>query len=987
MVCVFQPLSSQSFQLKTFSTKDGLPSPYVVGTYQDKLGYLWVASPNGLSRFDGKYFTNFGIADGLPSTHLGPVFMDHLLRLWVGTGNAMGEIKANRFITYLLSDSVKNFVTYNFLQTRSGRIWATTNVGIYELQNIQWQKIKLYPGFDDHSCYKVIETAEGLYINYGNIVVLKKNDGSFQVIAPDQKTGYYYFNIHQFNNELFVSTINGICKINKDGIYPLKGELGKLNGIYTFFRDLKNRSWVGNENDGLRLLPSDSSSRFITIYKKPEINLISSIIQDNKQNIWVADFEGLIKITEPGYAVYKANETGARLPIRNVIHPPGKPMLVNDGSLSLYEFDNSRFSEKKLVLEKNSKLPYNDFIIDNYCTDDKGSLWFFLRGFELAKLEGDTISVQYKKYLHLGKESFDVLFDSYRKKITTAVSTQPFPCQYDDTGFSLLQLKNHIEVPGQVRKLHQCANGFILFTTDKGNIFSIDKNNQCKEQVPGGRSTSAVSWFVNDPSGDVWIAYSGSGLKRCSWQNDSLVLKEELNPSNGLLGNYFIGLYFDTHQNLWVGTFSGISVFANKGGAEYKIIYSLTLSDLDVEISEASRLSGDSFGNVWLSFPDRVMRFYPDKIITHKVSAPGIQIENVKLDLQNTDWSQYTDSLSGIFGIPVHLQLSYNKNSIGIYFRGISSAGTDGIQYTYLMDRLSDNWSTASPSDFVSFVKLPPGKYNFKVKAKLTGSDWCEAVLFAFEIKKPFWETWWFRLLILAIASWIIVFIFRYRISQIKTKTEIKQQLLELEMKALKAQMNPHFVYNSLNSIQSLIANDKPKEATHYISQFAKLLRQVLEQSENNVISLQNELETLKLYISLESLRLSFEPSFDLSFSGNIQPDNEKIPPLLLQPFVENSLWHGLSRKEGEKKIAIRISANEDWLVCVIEDNGIGREKAGAATTASQKHEPKAIEITLRRLIGFNNDASIHPVIFEDLHNPAGNPCGTKVTLHIKRKS
>ena len=207
-------------------------------------------------------------------------------------------------------------------------------------------------------------------------------------------------------------------------------------------------------------------------------------------------------------------------------------------------------------------------------------------------------------------------------------------------------------------------------------------------------------------------------------------------------------------------------------------------------------------------------------------------------------------------------------------------------------------------------------------------------------------------------------------------------------MKALKAQMNPHFIYNALNSIQALIADDKKEQSIHYIGSFSRLLRQVLNNSEDNVISLDKELETINLYIQLEALRLNMQLQYKKIISEDIVIEFEKIPPLILQPFVENALWHGLSNKQGEKEIKINISIQDNWLLFDITDNGIGREKAQQLkNNAAAFHQSKGIDITYKRLIDFNENASVVPIEFFDLYDAEKNASGTRVTVRIKRKT
>src|SRR6185312_1264116 len=214
------------------------------------------------------------------------------------------------------------------------------------------------------------------------------------------------------------------------------------------------------------------------------------------------------------------------------------------------------------------------------------------------------------------------------------------------------------------------------------------------------------------------------------------------------------------------------------------------------------------------------------------------------------------------------------------------STSNSNPEYSYKLLPFHTLWSIPAKTKSVSFAQLPPGKYEFIVRAKARACGWSQPDVFRFTIAQPFWNKWWFRLMVIAFASFIIVSIFKARIQKIKHEISIQTQLKELEMKALKAQMNPHFIYNSLNSIQALIANDKKEEGIHYIGSFSRLLRQVLDNSEKNVISLDKELETVSLYIQLEALRLDMQLQYEKIIAEDIVPEFEKIPPLILQPFV-----------------------------------------------------------------------------------------------------
>ena len=213
-----------------------------------------------------------------------------------------------------------------------------------------------------------------------------------------------------------------------------------------------------------------------------------------------------------------------------------------------------------------------------------------------------------------------------------------------------------------------------------------------------------------------------------------------------------------------------------------------------------------------------------------------------------------------------------------------------------------------------------------------------------------------------------------------------EKKLLSLEQTMLRSQMNPHFLFNSLNSIKLYIINNEKKNAVHYLNKFSKLVRKILEASSLKEISLADELETVELYMNIENIRFSNEINFSIVISDNIDVNTVKIPSLILQPFLENALWHGLSSKEGEKNIQLRISRqNERFINIAIIDNGVGREASEKIKEAKVlKRKSIGIDITKERLANFSKDyQNSFTINFEDLYDEARQAIGTQVNLHI----
>jgi LytS/YehU family sensor histidine kinase len=217
-----------------------------------------------------------------------------------------------------------------------------------------------------------------------------------------------------------------------------------------------------------------------------------------------------------------------------------------------------------------------------------------------------------------------------------------------------------------------------------------------------------------------------------------------------------------------------------------------------------------------------------------------------------------------------------------------------------------------------------------------------------------------------------------------------KQQMADIEMQALRAQMNPHFIFNCLNSINRYIVKSDQATASLYLTRFAKLIRLILDNSNSKTVTLTNELEALRLYIEMESIRFEKQFTYNISLGDHVMPDHLYVPPLIIQPFVENAIWHGLLHKEGEGHLDIRIQLNGDQhLECTVEDNGVGRAKAKELKSKSASNTKSlGMKLTESRLALLNKQANWNAVVeVLDLVDARGEAAGTRVTIKIPMDS
>jgi len=217
---------------------------------------------------------------------------------------------------------------------------------------------------------------------------------------------------------------------------------------------------------------------------------------------------------------------------------------------------------------------------------------------------------------------------------------------------------------------------------------------------------------------------------------------------------------------------------------------------------------------------------------------------------------------------------------------------------------------------------------------------------------------------------------------------ENEKKLSELEMQALRAQMNPHFIFNCLSSINRFILKNEGKTASSYLTRFSRLMRMVLMHSQKPVIALEDEIEMLRLYLEMERLRFKNAFDYGITFMNEIDSGNVFIPPLLLQPFCENAIWHGLMHKNGPGRLDIELGMNENILHCIITDNGVGREKAAEMKSkTAEKEKSMGLKITTERLALFNREKGVHTFYeIEDIKDEYGNAAGTKVVIKISFK-
>ena len=352
------------------------------------------------------------------------------------------------------------------------------------------------------------------------------------------------------------------------------------------------------------------------------------------------------------------------------------------------------------------------------------------------------------------------------------------------------------------------------------------------------------------------------------------------------------------------------------------------------------------------------------------------------------------------------LSLNYDQKTIRIETGIIDyyAKGKGRIRYKLEGEGKVEDWQYAPAYYTIRYDGLVPGKYKLVLQASNAGNEFNSPVkTLIIKISSPFWATWWFRItasvfiiaLIYGIMRWRLQQKFRLQLERSEKEkqladmgqktAELKQQATDLEMQALRAQMNPHFIFNSLNSINRFILQNNRAQASEYLTKFSKLVRMILQNSQASLISLESELEALQLYLEMEALRFNYHFNYKISFPKDLDTEILKVPPLIIQPYVENAIWHGLMHKEEKGQLDIEISRENDYLFFKITDDGIGRKKAAELTSKSAtKHKSMGLRITAERIAmmhSSNGNESL--VAINDLINADGSAAGTEIIIKM----
>ena len=328
------------------------------------------------------------------------------------------------------------------------------------------------------------------------------------------------------------------------------------------------------------------------------------------------------------------------------------------------------------------------------------------------------------------------------------------------------------------------------------------------------------------------------------------------------------------------------------------------------------------------------------------------------------------------------LTFQHNENDIGINYTGLSYHSGGNIQYRYKLHR-NDPWRYTRNTS-VYLPALPDDQYEFIVACKGRTGIWSKAASISFLVKKPFWRTYAFIAAVIVLSGGLIWIGFVLYFRSQRKKIVMQNRMALSELRSLRSQMNPHFLFNALNSIQGVLMKNKPQAAQDYLGKFGKLMRTILDHSDKTSVSIAEELESITYYLEIEQLRCDNRFRYNIYVDPELDQYNAEIPAMIIQPFIENAIWHGFGQQHENGVLDIKFLLDKNnAILIIIQDNGIGRRKA-AELQKNKEHKSKGIQLVKERIdiLNVENSNKIELDI-EDLEDEQGHYPGTRVTIKI----
>ncbi|MBL0074255.1 MAG: histidine kinase [Bacteroidetes bacterium] len=1033
-------IATQPTQLRShhFTEADGLSSNLVYGFAQDHNGLMWIGTSNGLNRFDGSTFKvfrkDFADINSVRDNMIIRIAVDSKNNIWIGyaAGGISSYNQVTRQFTHYLPDStVSNTISYGGIDgmciDSKDRIWlgiATKGLTCYNPKTGKFKDYGLLPyGNKKRSAtgQQYYNRITQLQIDSVGILWMATGDGFYSLNTETDEWNVYRFDdkeedITKWKRDVF----NTIYRTGPDDFYL--GGWGRGLNHY----NMKTKKW----------------NTYLISPDKPESgmnNIISSIMHKSEKELWITSGDTVLSVFN--IETKKFIPLSLNVLMKNDLSESGLGVMYPDRNKDIWvahvngfhiiEQGEQQFNFTRLQVTHSDNKEYYGVV--STLTDPVTGKLFLSTSYADGLNVIDSSGTQNNYLFEVDKTDpiyimGDLFLDS-RKNIW--VSTPEHLYHFNRENNKLIKITQPVPdsscrpTPFFVH-FAEASDGKLWISTFRHGIYIYEYTTNTYRQLfhqkenKNSLLSNVVTGMAIDADGNVWIGYKADGVSRYNPVTGKYThyLHNPKNPRS-LIDNRIFKIVCDQTGGVWIGTAMGLVRIDKtcKDGEVNNFIKDQQL--LGVLVSE---MEFDDSGKLWFVNTKGLSVLDPanNKLKNYNVSNGLYTLfESLSIHTQHKNnfylgtYGGYykfnpniadkeekpekvliTNFMVGGKEIPYELELESRSrivlpatdNFFSLEFNTVNFINPVGVVYYY---RLGDEeWKQIPLRGYASYSHLPGGDYIFEVKVMNASGVFSDVTRVPIHIETPFYKTPLFTILLTLVISGSIFTLYRIRVRSIEKteaiKTSFNKQLAETEMRALRAQMNPHFIFNCLNSINRYIIKNDQKTASLYLTKFARLIRLILDNSEQHVVALSQEMEALKLYIDIEALRFDHRFSYEIDVEKDVNTDSVYVPSMIIQPFVENAIWHGLLHKETPGKLIIRLKREPEMLIVEVEDDGVGREKAKEMKSKSATtRKSLGLKITSDRLKMLHSNTIAEGVIeYIDLYNKNG-ASGTLVRIKI----
>lgn len=989
----------QHYYSRNFTVNDGLPSNAIKCIYKDYQNQMWVATGAGLCKFDGQKFSVYGVDDGLPGENILSITEDGEHHLWIGCmKGGISSYDGKTFKNYTTKDGlVSDNVRVVWFSKMFNLLFVGTNDGCSVFDGQQFTSLTtkesgttdlFVMGFLEGTDFVNIYTyAERPYYRF------YPKTGEFKCIQDK-----YYITHNASCSPMVQPNGDTIFGSERDGINILHDGLKKsfkgMGQVFDIKWGLDKDIWIAgwSENAQSKNMPGG-----LYRYDGAEVVRYSEKLGIRDPTVWCLYYDttfrllwvgtlnsGLYKIPLPVFEYFDAKDYNLNgLNVLSLLSTKGNDLwigtkghLIRRSPMGVVKvYDNSKAHQVMV----DNELDYNCI---RQVPNDKIYVSLYQSSL-LVYSPNDNFQTPSVLKLHPGSTQF--AFDNqsniyYGDKWWDGI----YKCSISPVvGETVRLLFRERQAPTNVKKIISSGDTIWYISLTEGLFRTLhDKIDFFRQNNPD--IPRILNDICLDGSGNVIVGSNTGEVLLTRFEEDSLHIRYRLKPDKEIIGNTVRFLVIDKVGHLIVGTNLGLNRINLKklyeSGEVQSNFYSTEVGywDNTGKVAEC-----DKNGDIWIGTDSRLIKVNTERLTMMNMKSPDIHLTRLDVNY-STDTGFHPE---------IFRRFPSSQNNL-IFHYGVSNyLNPEQVLFRYKLDGLSDKWSEFSHENRVVLNTLPPGKYTLTVESlnPLDNSQ-KSTISYTFRILYPWYLNGGFIGLTVFTLILVVIIIFRRRTKQIKLteqrKSEFNKRLAQIEMKALQSQMNPHFIFNSINSIQGFIINNKVEEARSYLMDFAKLIRKTLDNATKEFITLEEELDYLNYYLKLELMRFDDKFQVDILVSDGINPQNIELPPMIIQPYVENAIRHGLNHKNdghGLLIIEFRIE-NDQFLRCIVEDNGVGRKKSKEIESwKKHTHQPQSTRITQDRieLLNLSSQSGEFRVNIIDLQDNTGNPLGTRIELFL----